>query len=202
MIAVVLVAMLGGPAPTVWVDARPVSALLAEAPQDPLYKQGTAAIDRGDWDAAVKAVGELARQKGERADAALYWQAYALYKGGQPDAALEPCATLKTTYPQSRWQRDRRALELEIRQATGQTPLVVEKLASAALVASDHSPLSPLKVKMSARRSPLKSRASPKFGPTSAPESCPGWKVPLPIPRNVVKLSCTPLITSRSRIRS
>ena len=86
MIAVVLVAMLGGPAPTVWVDARPVSALLAEAPQDPLYKQGTAAIDRGDWDAAVKAFGELARQKGERADAALYWQAYALYKGGQPDA--------------------------------------------------------------------------------------------------------------------
>jgi HEAT repeat protein len=124
MIAVVLVAMLGGPAPTVWVDARPVSALLAEAPQDPLYKQGTAAIDRGDWDAAVKAFGELARQKGERADAALYWQAYALYKGGQPDAALKTCATLKTTYPQSRWQRDRRALELEIRQATGQTPRV------------------------------------------------------------------------------
>jgi HEAT repeat protein len=123
MIAVFLVAVLGG-TPTVWTDARPVSALVAEAPQDPLYKQGTAAIDRGDWDAAVKAFGELARQKGERADAALYWQAYSLYKGGQPDAALRTCATLKTTYPQSRWQRERRALELEIRQASGQTPQV------------------------------------------------------------------------------
>ena len=96
----------------------------AEVPQDPLYKQGTAAIDRGDWDAAVKAFGELARQKGERADAALYWQAYALYKGGQPDAALKTCAALKNAYPQSRWQRERRALELEIRQSTGQTPQV------------------------------------------------------------------------------
>ena len=69
-----------------------MSALVTEAPQDPLYKQGTAAIDRGDWDAAVKAFGELARQKGERADAALYWQAYALNKGGQPDEALESAA--------------------------------------------------------------------------------------------------------------
>ena len=124
MIAMFLVAMLGGATPTVWADARSVSAVVAEAPQDPLYKQGTAAIDRGDWDAAVKAFGELAKQKSERADAALYWQAYALYKGGQSDAALKTCAALKSTYPQSRWQRDRRALELEIRQATGQAPRV------------------------------------------------------------------------------
>jgi HEAT repeat protein len=124
MIAMFLVAMLGGATPTVWADASPVAALLAEAPQDSLYKQGTGAIDRGDWDAAVKAFGELAKQKGERADAALYWQAYALYKGGQSDAALKTCAALKSTYPQSRWQRDRRALELEIRQATGQAPRV------------------------------------------------------------------------------
>jgi HEAT repeat protein len=127
VIAVFLVAFLGGPAPTLWADARPASALAFEATQDPLYKQGTAALDRADWDAAVKAFGELARQKGERADAALYWQAYALYKGGQPDAALKTCATLKTTYPQSRWQRERRALELEIRQASGQTPQVEDE---------------------------------------------------------------------------
>jgi HEAT repeat protein len=123
MIAVFLVAVLGG-APTAWADVRPVSALVTEAPQDPLYKQGTAAIDQGDWDAAVKAFSELAKRKGERTDAALYWQAYALYKGGQPDQALKACAALKAGYPQSRWQRERRALELEIRQSTGQAPQV------------------------------------------------------------------------------
>lgn len=54
----------------------------------------------------------------------------------------------------------------------------------------------------SMRWSPLKSRASPKFGPASAPESWPGWNVPFPLPRKVVKLSFSPLITSRSWIRS
>ena len=124
MIAVFLLAFLGGPVPTAWADVRPVLALVAEEPQDPLYKQGTSAIDRGDWDSAVKAFGELARQKGERADAALYWQAYALNKAGQREDALKALATLKAGYPQSRWQRERRALELEIRQASGQTPQV------------------------------------------------------------------------------
>jgi HEAT repeat protein len=124
MIAAVLIVVLAGPAPTALLEARAVSALSTEAPQDPLYKQGTAAIDRGDWDGAVKAFGEIARQKGERADAALYWQAYALNKSGRPDEALKALTTLKTTYPQSRWQRERRALELEIRQASGQTPQV------------------------------------------------------------------------------
>jgi HEAT repeat protein len=124
MIAAVLIVVLAGPAPTALLEARAVSALATEAPQDPHYKQGTAAIDRGDWDGAVKAFGEIARQKGERADAALYWQAYALNKSGRPDEALKALATLKTTYPQSRWQRERRALELEIRQASGQTPQV------------------------------------------------------------------------------
>jgi len=123
MIAAVLIVALAGPAPTALLEAR-ASAVSTEAPQDPLYKQGTVAIDRSDWDGAVKAFGEIARQKGERADAALYWQAYALNKSGRPDEALKALTTLKTTYPQSRWQRERRALELEIRQASGQTPQV------------------------------------------------------------------------------
>jgi HEAT repeat protein len=124
MIAAFILAFVAGPVPTVLPDVRTVSALEADAPQDSLYKQGTAALDRGDWDGAVKAFGELARQKGERADAALYWQAYALNKGGQRDEALKALASLKASYPQSRWQRERRALELEIRQASGQTPQV------------------------------------------------------------------------------
>jgi HEAT repeat protein len=124
MIAVVLAAALAAPAPTALHDIGAMSVLEAEAPQDSLYKEGTAAIDRGDWNGAAKAFGELARQKGARADAALYWQAYALNKGGQRDEALKALASLKTGYPQSRWQRERRALELEVRQASGQTPQV------------------------------------------------------------------------------
>ena len=124
MIAVVLAAALAAPPPTALHDIGAMAVLEAEASQDSLYKEGTAAIDRSDWDGAAKAFGDLARQKGARADAALYWQAYALNKGGQRDEALRALASLKTGYPQSRWQRERRALELEIRQASGQTPQV------------------------------------------------------------------------------
>ncbi len=59
--------------------------------------------------------------KGERADGALYWSAYAHNKRGRRDDALQAIASLRSSYPKSRWLRDARALEVEIRQASGQT---------------------------------------------------------------------------------
>ena len=82
------------------------------------------AIDKSDWDAAAKAFGERRAAEGRARRRGALLAGYALYKSGQPDQALKSLATLKAGYPQSRWQRDRRALELEIRQATGQTPQV------------------------------------------------------------------------------
>ena len=102
---------------------RPPSSLVddAQAVEQTIYARGTAALDRGEFDAAATAFAEAAALKGERADGALYWSAYAHNKRGRRDDALQAIASLKSGYPKSRWLRDARALEVEIRQASGQT---------------------------------------------------------------------------------
>lgn len=92
----------------------------AQASEQTLYAEGTAALDRGEFDKAAQAFTYAAALKGERADGALYWSAYALNKRGRRDDALAAIAALRKSHPQSRWVRDARALEVEIRQATGQ----------------------------------------------------------------------------------
>jgi outer membrane protein assembly factor BamD (BamD/ComL family) len=92
----------------------------AQSSEQALYDRGTAALDRGEFDAAARAFADAAALKGERADGALYWRAYALNKRGRRDEALETIAALRSGHPKSRWIRDARALEVEIRQASGQ----------------------------------------------------------------------------------
>jgi HEAT repeat protein len=58
--------------------------------------------------------------KGRRADAALYWLAYARSKQGQSAEALAAVEELRRSYPQSRWLKEAKALELEVRQRAGQ----------------------------------------------------------------------------------
>lgn len=86
-----------------------------------LYTQGTEALDRREFDKAADSFAKAAALKGERADGALYWRAYALNKGGHRNEALEAIAALRTAHPKSRWLRDAGALEIEIKQASGQT---------------------------------------------------------------------------------
>ncbi len=98
---------------------------MAGAPDDQgneqaLYQQGTEALDRGEWDKAAEAFGDAAALEGERADGATYWRAYALNKRGRRAEALRAIAALRAAHPSSRWLRDARALELEIKQASGQ----------------------------------------------------------------------------------
>ena len=87
-----------------------------------LYQTGTAAIDKGDWHGAEQAFTKVVALKGDKADAALYWRAYAYNKLSMRDDALKSIASLKASYPKSNWVKDARALEVEIRQANGQTP--------------------------------------------------------------------------------
>ncbi len=77
------------------------------------YREGREALDREDWDAAIRAF-EKAREDESRADAALYWIAYAQNKKGNAAPALETIEALKESYPDSRWVREARALEMEI----------------------------------------------------------------------------------------
>ncbi len=84
------------------------------------YQQGTKALDERQWGKALEAFNEVIRLKGSRADGALYWKAYAQNKLGQRTDALAAIEKLRKDFPGSSWLKDAKALELEIRQASGQ----------------------------------------------------------------------------------
>ena len=85
-----------------------------------LYEQGHDAIDDEEWTRAIDIFRKLAALKGKRADAALYWLAYAQNKAGRGAEALQTLGALQNSHPNSRWIRDAKALEIDIKQASGQ----------------------------------------------------------------------------------
>ena len=87
-----------------------------------LYERGREALDEDRYDRAASSFDELAKRNGPQTDAALYWEAYAQNRQGKRDAALATLAELKHRFPQSRWQKDASALEIEVRQRSGQAP--------------------------------------------------------------------------------
>jgi hypothetical protein len=88
--------------------------------EDEMYDEGTEALDDGQWERAAARFRAVADMKGRRADAALYWSAYAKGKQGQSAAALALVEELRRAHPQSRWLKEAGALELELRQRAGQ----------------------------------------------------------------------------------
>ena len=52
----------------------------------------------------------------------MYWKAYSENKLGKRDSALATIADLEKKYAQSRWIKDAKALEIEVRQSTGHPP--------------------------------------------------------------------------------
>ena len=90
--------------------------------EDALYEQGTDALWNNRWDRALTSFTRLAEMKSARADAALYWKAYAQNRLGQRAESLATIAELTKTYPTSNYIKQARALELEVRNASGQAP--------------------------------------------------------------------------------
>ena len=88
---------------------------------DELYDEGREAIEDGKYDRAVDRFTKLIELKTNRTDAALYWKAYSLSKLGQRAEALNTLADLQKRFADSRWSRDAKSLEVEVRQASGQT---------------------------------------------------------------------------------
>jgi HEAT repeat protein len=86
------------------------------------YDRGTEALDEERWERAVESFDRVAATGGRRADAALYWKAYAQRKAGRPTEAMATLAQLRKTAPQSKWLKEADALEQEIRQGAGQRP--------------------------------------------------------------------------------
>ncbi|HKO05222.1 MAG TPA: HEAT repeat domain-containing protein, partial [Candidatus Acidoferrales bacterium] len=87
--------------------------------EEDLYDSGTDAIDESRWQEAVDKFDQVIKLHGKRADAALYWKAWALNKLGRRPDSLASIAELQRTAPQSRWANDAKALEIEIRQGSG-----------------------------------------------------------------------------------
>jgi len=87
---------------------------------DRLYDTGMDATYEGQYDRALTVFSRLAEEKGPRTDAALYWKAYAENKLGRRPDALASLGELMKGYPDSRYLKDAKALELEIRNAGGQ----------------------------------------------------------------------------------
>ena len=88
--------------------------------EEELYKDASDSLDESQWQQAADKFSEVANLKGRRADAALYWKAYALNKLGRRSDATAVIAQLRQQYPKSDWLRDAGALEVEMRQASGQ----------------------------------------------------------------------------------
>jgi len=89
---------------------------------DELYSDGREALDEDRYDRAAEKFSELAGQNGAQTDAALYWKAYAENKLGKRDTALATIADLEKRFAQSRWIKDAKALEIEVKQSTGHPP--------------------------------------------------------------------------------
>jgi outer membrane protein assembly factor BamD (BamD/ComL family) len=96
----------------------PQAADKANAHEDELYNDGTEALNNGDYDDAAGKFDQVVKLHGRKADAALYWKAYALNKAGNKGQALATIAELRKNYPQSRYLRDAGALEVEVKGAS------------------------------------------------------------------------------------
>ncbi len=88
---------------------------------DRLYSSGQSSLENRQYEQAVEYFNQVVSRSGARADGALYWKAYALGKLGRRDEGLAAIAELRKSYASSRWTDDAKALELELKQASGQT---------------------------------------------------------------------------------
>jgi tetratricopeptide (TPR) repeat protein len=88
--------------------------------EDREYEAGTRLLEKSQWQQAAERFSSVAALKASRADAALYWKAYALDKLGQKAEALATATELIKGFPTSRWMSDAKALEIQVRQSVGQ----------------------------------------------------------------------------------
>ena len=88
---------------------------------DDLLERARDLIEEGRFERAVDDLNRvIAMKTSTRGDAALYWKAYSLAKLGQQADALKTVTDLYEKFATSRWLKDAKALEVEIRQASGQ----------------------------------------------------------------------------------
>lgn len=87
--------------------------------KDSAYATGQKQLDQQNWQAAQKTFTSIVKRKGSKQDAALYWLAYAQFKGNQAQHALNTLKRLDNQFPDSRWVDDAEALSVEIKDKLG-----------------------------------------------------------------------------------
>jgi HEAT repeat protein len=101
-------------------DSFPSEQDSARERESQLYDSGQDALSEGRWSEARDTFVRVAAMKATRADAALYWKAYAENKLGQRADALATIGQLLRSYPQTRYQGEAKELEVAVRRASGQ----------------------------------------------------------------------------------
>ena len=84
------------------------------------YSEGQNAADEYRWDRALTFFNRVIELKGSKADAALYWKAFAHNRLGQRTEALATIAELAKSHPNSAYRRQATVLEAEVRRDIGQ----------------------------------------------------------------------------------
>ena len=100
---------------------QPQVFIRAGRPDEASYDQARSFIERDQYDRALPILDRVIQSKGNRVDAAMYWKAYSLSKLARRPEALTVLADLQKEFPNGPWLRDARSLEVEIRQASGQS---------------------------------------------------------------------------------
>jgi tetratricopeptide (TPR) repeat protein len=108
----------------VWTEAAQgarVAIAGREQSADDLYERARDLIEQSRYDRALADLDRIIALNKDRLDAALYWKAYSLAKLGQRTEALTAVGDLEKRFKDSGWAKSAKALELELREASGQT---------------------------------------------------------------------------------
>jgi len=84
------------------------------------YDRGTALLDLGRYDEAIAVFDGVIKAGGSKAEGAHYWKAYAQNRLGQWSEALATLDAMLKAYANGRWAGDARALQVEVKRASGQ----------------------------------------------------------------------------------
>ena len=102
-------------------DMAPNDKQLAE-----LYWQGQDSLKKSDWSTARERFRrletELRKKEPASADAAVYWQAYALVQAKRTAEARTTLEKLNRDFPQSRWSKDAESLMRQLQAGSNSTP--------------------------------------------------------------------------------
>jgi len=88
---------------------------------DGLYDQARGLIEQDRYDRAIDAFDRVITGGGAQVPGAMYWKAYSLARVARRPDALTTLSELQKQFPKSPWVQDARALEVEVRQASGQS---------------------------------------------------------------------------------